>query len=322
MGKIGKISSIKKEYNSQIQTMQSSLASKQLTRIPGTGVFKFPYKELDGKYRTGLDEKAAYIGRILDPVEKELEIKRVIELRDSIQEALGDVDLSPKSKFWNHAKAQSNDDTAHIQPMKLYDGENFFDFSDVSKRLAFAWLRVHPTIASSFQAWERGEYPADTQFFVADDELENAVAFNKKKAINRAIGKFEGMTPEKQRKVARLLGLPVTENTLESEVYNLVDDLLKVSEVKSGKYAGQNPIELFLRYADMKENLLTVKDLVKQALTHSIYRSKGPGGKIYEGDAEIAKDEDDLVKQLMDDDNQDQLLTLEDRLKHKKLAAI
>jgi hypothetical protein len=29
-----------------------------------------------------------------------------------------------------------------------------------------------------------------------------------------------------------------------------------------------------------------------------------------------------LVKQLMDDDNQDQLLTLEDRLKHKKLAAI
>ena len=26
-----------------------------MSRIPGTGVFKYPYKELDGKYRTGLD---------------------------------------------------------------------------------------------------------------------------------------------------------------------------------------------------------------------------------------------------------------------------
>jgi hypothetical protein len=41
-----------------------------MTRVPGTGVFRYPYKELDGKYRTGLDPTAAYINRIQDPLRK------------------------------------------------------------------------------------------------------------------------------------------------------------------------------------------------------------------------------------------------------------
>jgi len=319
--KVGKISSILKEFNSQIQTMQSSLATKKLTRIPGTGVFKFPYKELDGTYRTGLDENAAYIRRIQDPVEKELEIKRILEVKERMKNAFGDIDLGPKSKFWNHKNSLSENDATHVQPVKLMDGDNVFDFKSPAQELNFAWLRVHPTIASSFEAWEKGEYPSETQFFVADEFRENEIAFSKKKAINTAVAKFTSMTPEKQRKVARAMGLPVSDNTLESEVYNLVDDLLKLSEVKNEKHAGQKPIDLFNRYADMKEQILTIKDLVEQAITHNIYRAK-PGGKVYEGDAEIARDKDDLVKFLADDDNQDALLELEDKIKRKKIAAI
>jgi hypothetical protein len=182
-------------------------------------------------------------------------------------------------------------------------------------------LRVHPTIASSYQAWERGEFPADTQFYVADEDIENAVMFKKKQLINKAIVKFDTMTPERKRKVARLLGLPVTDDTKEEAVYNLVDNVLKQTEFKNGKYQGLNPVEVFTRFADMKDNLLHIKDLVKQALTHSIYRAR-PNGKIYEGEFEVAKDEDDLIKLLADDDNQDLLLTLEGKLKTKKLAAV
>jgi len=36
----------------------------------------------------------------------------------------------------------------------------------------------------------------------------------------------------------------------------------------------------------------------------------------------IAKDEDDLIRFLADDDNQDELLILEGKLKTKKLAAV
>jgi hypothetical protein len=103
-------------------------------------------------------------------------------------------------------------------------------------------------------------------------------------------------------------------------VYNLVDNVLKETEFKSGKYQGMSTVEMFNRFADMKDNLLHVKDLVKQAIAHSIYRSK-PSGKIYEGEFEIAKDEDDLVKFLIDDDHQEELLMLENKLKTKKIAA-
>ena len=322
MGKLGKISTIKKEYNnSQLQTMQGGLALKGLTRIPGTGVFKYPYKELDGQYRTGLDPNAAYIRRIADPLEREMEVERVTALKAKLQAALGDIDLGPRSSFWNYGLSTSTDDVLHVQPVKLLDGDNYFDLSVPLQELAFSWLRVHPTIASSYQAWERGEFPADTQFYVADEEIENAVLFKKKQLINKAIVKFDGMTPDKKRKVARLLGLPVTDDTKEEAVYNLVDNVLKQTEFKNGKYQGLNPVEVFTRFADMKDNLLHIKDLVKQALTHSIYRAK-PNGKIYEGEFEVAKDEDDLIKMLADDDNQDMLLTLEGKLKTKKLAAV
>jgi hypothetical protein len=322
MATIGKISVIRKEYSSTgQQTMQANLAAKGMTRVPGTGVFKYPYKELDGKYRTGLDPNASYIKRIQDPLERELEVERVTKLLHKLQDILGDIDLGPRAPFWNYGLSKSPNDTSHVQPVKLMDGDNFFDLSNPYKELAFAWLRVNPTIASSYQAWERGEYPADTQFYIVDEDVETAIVFKKKQLINKAIGKFEAMTPEKKKKVARLLGLPVTEYTTEEAVYNQVDTVLKQADFKNGKYVGLSTIEVFNRFADMKENLLHIKDLVKQALTHSIYRVK-PSGRVYEGEAEIAEDEDALVKYLADDDHQDELFTLEGKLKTKKIAAV
>jgi hypothetical protein len=322
MAKLGKISTIKREFNSsQLQTMDSGLAQKGMTRIPGTGVFKYPYKELDGKYRTGLDPDAAYIRRIQDPLERELETERVANLKKKLEYELGDIDLGPRSQFWNYGLSTSTDDQSHVQSVKLLDGDNYFDLSVPFQEIAFSWLRVHPTIASSHQAWERGEYAADTQFYVVDDEIENAVIYKKKQLINKAIVMFDSMTPDKKKKVARLLGLPVTEETKEEVVYNQVDNVLKQTEFKNGKYSGLNPVEVFNRFANMKDDLLHIKDLVKQATAHSVYRIK-PNGKVYEGEYEVAKDEEDLIRFLADDDNQDELLILEGKLKTKKLAAI
>lgn len=322
MGKLGKVSTIKKQYNSsQLQTMDSNLANMGMTRIPGTGVFKYPYKELDGKYRTGLDPDAGYIKRISDPTERELEIERVTELRDRLQASLGDIDLGPRAKFWNYALSTGSNDSLHVQPVKLLDGDNYFDLTQPLQEIAFAWLRVHPTVASSYQAWERGEFPADTQFYIVNDDIENAIVYKKKQLINKAIIKFDSMSPEKKKKVARLLGLPVTDETKEEVVYNQVDSMLKQSEVKSGSFKGLNPVEVFNRFADMKENLLHIKDLIKQAIQHSIYRVK-PSGKIYEGEYEVAMDEEELLKYLVDEDHQEDLLVLEKKLKTKKLASV
>jgi hypothetical protein len=322
MGKLGKISTITRVYNNtQVQTLQSGLSKAGMTRIPGTGVFKYPYKELDGKYRTGLDPDAGYIKRIQDPTEKELEIERVTALKERLQTSLGDIDLGPRSKFWNYGLSTGMNDSLHVKAVKLLDGDNMYDLNIPIQEISFAWLRVHPTIASSYQAWERGEFPADTQFYVVNDEIESQLVYKKKQLINKAVIKFDSMSMEKKRKVARLLGLPVTSESKEEVVYNLVDNMLKQTEVKTGSFQGLNPIEVFNRFADMKENLLHIKDLVKQAIQHSIYRVK-PSGTIYEGEYEVAKEEEELIKFLANEDNQDELLTLEGKLKTKKLASV
>ena len=322
MGKLGKVSTIKREFNdSLIQTMQSELSKRGMTRVPGTGVFKYPYKELDGRYRTGLDPEAAYIRRIQDPTAKQLEIERVTKLREKLEAALGDVDLGPRSKFWNYGLSTGSEDYLHVQPVKLMDGDNLFDLDNPYQELTFAWLRVHPTIASSYEAWVRGDYPAETQFYVVDDEVENAIVYKKKQLINKAIIKFDAMSVDKKKKVARLLGLPVVDDSKEEFVYNLVDNVLKQSEFKDGQYQGLNPVEVFNRFAEMNDDLLHIKDLVKQALAHSIYRKK-PTGRIYMGELEVAVDEEELVRYLADEDHQDDLLMIEQRLKGKKLAAV
>lgn len=324
MGKVVKISPIKKSpQGASVQTMETGLLAKGYTRIPGTGVFKFPYKETSGKYRTGLDETAAYIQRIADDVERQAEIERIKRWRKEIADGLGlpESELMPSSKFWNYTLYKEGLDEMHATPVKLADQDNFFDLSNTRQLLAFAWLRVHPTIAASMQAYERGEYGPDCQWYVADDEIDNAVIFKKKQLINRAIGELNDMTPTKRKKVARLMGLPVGEDTKEEYVYNMIDTVLKESEIKSGAHKGTNSINLFNRFAHMQENLLEINDLVEQAITHSVYRMK-TGGKLYEGEMKVADSKADWVQFLADEDNQEDLIALRDKVKSKKLAAV
>ena len=321
MGKIVKISAIKKSIvGAQTQTMETSLLKEGLTRVPGTGEFKFPYKEASGRYRTGLDENAAYIKRIQDETERSLEVKRITTWRKQIAEALSisESDLLPTSKFWNYSLYRDGIDELHVTSIKLVDGENSFDLDNVRQLITFAWLRVHPTIASSFQAYERGEYGADCKWYVVDDERDNDILFKKKQLINKAVAELDNMTPTKRRKVARLMGLPVSEDTKDEIVYNQIDNIIKDTEVKSGYFKGTNPISLFNRFALMEEKLLDVSDLVEQAVTHSIYRLKNE--KLYEGELKIADNKSEWVQFLMDEDNQEDYLALLDKVKMKKLA--
>lgn len=324
MGKTVKISPIKKSNNgSTMQTMETNLAAKGMTRVPGTGVFKFPYKETSGKYRTGLDENAAYIKRIVDEAEREAEIEKVLAWKSLIADSFGmdEKDLNPTSKFWNYTLYEEGRDENHATPVKLLDTDNYYDLSVPRQLLAFAWLRVHPTIASSMQAYERGEYGPDVQFYVADDEIDTAVLYKKKQIINKAISELDSMTPTKMKRVARLMGLPIGDDSKEEVVYNLIDTVIKDTEVKTGQYKGSNPIQLFNRFAHMEENILEISDLVEQAVTHSVYRLK-QGGKIYEGEMKVAESKSEWITFLMDDDNQEDLIALKEKVKSKKIAAI
>jgi len=317
MGRIGKISVIPKDFSSAFPTMEKSLREKGMSRIPGTVKMIFPYRELNGKYRTGLDPDAKYLDRITDTKMRDIERNRIIELRKKLEYESG-LDLSPMSPYYNYTSKGSH---KKVEPVKLIDGDNIFNLDVPLQYITYCWLKAHPTIASSLQAYERGEYPHDTQYFINDEDVENEILYRKKKNSNDAIIKFDSWSLEKRRKVARLLGLPVTEDTREEVVYNMVDTFLKKQSADSGPFKGQDPIKVFSVYANLKDDVLYVKDVVEMAFTHHIYRLK-QGGKVYEGELELFKDKEELVEHLLDDAHQEDLLDLERKLKLKKIAEV
>lgn len=318
MGKIGKISSIKKEYNRNNGSLEASLAANGYSRFPGTGVRFVPAKEANGiDYKTGLNVNAPYMLQMkkTNPENYKLEYERISKLKQELEERAGGISLDPQSSYY---KDIFNDRVnVKAQIVRLKEGDNVYDLDDVFQAITYEWLRVHPLIASSYQAYERGQYPSNTQFYVNDENIEEELQYKKKTIINRAIGTLEKLSLEKRKKVARLLGLPVSDNSKEQFVYNLLDTFIKQSEIKSGDYKGGNPVDLFNKFAEMDDRIVAAKDLVDQAIKHSIYRIT-KGGRITEGGQEIAKTKEELVDFILDEKNQDDLLALQEKLKMKK----
>lgn len=318
MAKIAKISPIKKEFTSQMSTIDSSLARHGYVRAPGTGRLFLPYKERAGFYRTGLDVNAPYMKRLKTVSEEEYtsEVKRIKEDKERLEDAMK-VKLDPNSPFYDFSSSTD----PKVYPVKLSNDDKVFDTTDNMEEITWNWIKVYPTIAPSLQAYMRGDAPSECQYYVVDAEAETKILYSKKKEINQAIGLFEKMEPSKKKRVARLMGLPVGEDTPEEEVYNIMDSALKEVEFKSGKFKGMSTVRLFNEIAALSEERLKVKDLVEQALLRNIYREKG-SGRIFEGETEVFKSKEEMVSYFLEDDHQEDLLIMEKKLKAKKLAEI
>lgn len=320
MGKIGKISSIKKSYPSGFRSFEASLSEKGYDRFPGTYSMFLPFKELSGKYRTGLDPDAGYLQKLSEE-ERAIAIKDIKDTKKRLEESTG-LDLGPRSKYYNYAsRGENGEQVARISNVKLYQGDSIFNLDDPQQEITFRWLSAHPQIASSYKAYEKGLYPSQTQFYVNNEDIEQEQTYNKKIVMNKAIAELEDLSPDKKRKIARLLGLPITNNTKESTVYNLLDSWIKQGDIKIGDYKGQNPITLFNKFASMESKLLQIKDLVEQAISNSIYRV-GKGQRIYEGGQEVFKTKEELIEFLYSDKNQEDFLALEDKLTQKKSTLV
>lgn len=314
MAAIGKISMIKKEADPRIISLTNSLRSHGLQRFPGTYRTIFPYKENNDTYRTGLDENAAYIDRISDTNLREAEKSRVKKMRERLEKELK-ISLAPDSDYYRF----NSKSTIKVEPFMLGGKDMVFDLSDPFQAITFAWLRVHPVIAPSMEAYLRGDVSSDTQYFVNDDEAEAKINYDKRKTINTAIGKLDAMSIEKRKKIARLMDLPYSDDTKEEVVYNGLDNLIRLNEMPSGAYKGKLPVRIFTELADLNSELLDVKDLVEQAFKNNIYRLNK--GKVYEGELLYAPSQEDLIDSLLDPANQKDRLALEQKLKINKLKA-
>jgi hypothetical protein len=327
MARIGKISPIKRKYNTYggtVRGLGSALADQGMTMLPGTFNTIVPYMESNGEYRTGLNPDALYI-RFMSPEEQEQEKKKVAALRDEL-EKLTNLDLSPRSKFYTDMWS-SDPDASHAEAVKLFDGSNTYNLDEPKSAITFAWLRVHPEIAPSFTAWETGKSTpkggrcsniADCKFFVDDEEHEASVAYNKKTLVNKAVNLLESMSHVRRLKVAKLLGLPVAYNANEDVVYNELDTYIKASEIDGKKTEN---LRNFNSIAKMEDDNIEVRYRVKEALDFNVYR-KAKLGKIQEGETPIAESEEELVDFLSNVKNQDSYRALIKKIDNAKSVAI
>lgn len=322
----GKIAPISKEYSNSFNSIDQQLAKNGYPRFPGTSEMLLPYKETSGRYRTGLDEDAPYLDR-LSKEDKEAEILRIREAKTRLEKALNIPGiLSPTSPFYNisataaRLEKEFGNPNLKVNPVKLGTTDEIFNMGegDIMKEITWNWVKVHPRVAPSLDAYRRGDVPADIKYYVVDDEAETREVYSKKREVNQAIVAFENLTPTKKKQIARLMGLPVTESTKEENVYNLIDSQLKESEFRDGINKGYSPVKLFKEFIAMTDDRLKVKDLVEQAITHNVYRL-AQGGKITEGGVSIAISKEELVTKLLDEKNQIDLIALEKKLQNKKI---
>ena len=317
MGNIAKICSIKKASPANDKTTANSLAQKGYNRQPGTVVRRVPYKEADGRYRTGLDENATYIDR-MPKEEQKIERDRVKALREKLEAATG-LKLGPRNEYYSGIFGEKYGTKAVAEVVKLQDGENSFNLDDPFQAITFAWISVHPMIAKSYEHYRSGKTDADVQFYVSDPEVETNMQFNENIAIDKAIAALVDMTPEKRKTVARLLSLPVSDNDNEKTVYNLLTQFIKSGEIKSGENKGFRSVALFNNIVDLKDSTMQIKDLIKQAINLGVYRKKA--GVVYEGELSIADDEEMLLRRLASSKGQEEYLALEKKINEKKLIA-
>jgi len=327
MARTAKISPLRKEYSNTFNTIDQQLAKNGYYRAPGTAITVLPHKEASGKYRTGLDKDAPYLNNLSEE-DREAEVKRIIADKERLEAALGMAGtgiLDPTSPFYNFAASSETlkkrfGSDIKVSPVRLGTDDMLFELNgdDVMKEITWNWLSVSPRIAPSLDAYKQGKVSSDVQYYIADDEAENKDKYRKNKAINEAIVAFDALTPSKRKQIARLMGLPVTEDTKEEVVYNQMDTQLKLGEFKEGPNKGGSPIRLFNELLKTTDERLKVKDLIEQALTHSVYRI-GVGQKIMEGEVVASPSKEDMVEHLLKVENQMELIALEKKLNNKKI---
>lgn len=313
-----KINPIEKTYPANFRTFESSLAANGLNRWPGTNVPFIPKREADGRYRTGVDKEALYIKK-LPMEEQQAEYKVIDELLSELRKVFGnEIDFAnPRSPVWN----AYGDKEIKASPVKFGIGSVILNPAiDPQDLINYCWLRVHPDIAKSLESSARNECPG-CRYYVENSESEARVLYARKKEINKAIAAFESLTPTKQKQVARLLGLPITDESGEEEIYNMIDTLLKKPEFDGGEFKNLNPVKKFTEMVRLSDDRLYVKDLIEQAFRHNIYRKDG-NGKVLEGGNIISISKEELADYLVDDTHQKELMALEKSIQYKKIAAL
>ena len=313
MAQIAKILPIPRTVNPSIKSTANSLLAKGFSRQAGSSFKIMPVKLPDGRYLTGLDENAPYVLKMSEQ-DRLIEQPLILEKRIRLEKATG-LDLGPRSVYYSEMLKRDPRDSGVEKMLDLHESGNTFNFEDPFQEIKFTWAALHPSVASSLEAYNR-DGNQRIKFYVQNPEEEAGIIYKEKQKINKSVILLESFSIEKRKMIARLIALPIGEDDKEQVVYNLLDSFIKSGTVKEGEYKGYSTVDLFNRIAGMKDKQMVVKDAIRKAIDYNIYHKKY--GKIWEGEVPIAEDEDSLVLELASSKGQESYMALDAKLQQRK----
>lgn len=310
MGNLGKITSVKRIVDGQLKSLAKCLSEEYgRNRQHGTFQIMSPKKLIGGKYLTGFDEDADYIKK-MSPEEAEQEKAYIRRLRERAESMLANVKLDNDSPFYlDMTKKYGSDDVCPF--VKLQEGDNIFNLDDPYDIVKYAYLRVHNKVAPSGEALFSGDY-ANCEWYVNDSDVETEKAYRRKSKIVKANKIFEELSESKRLIIARQCGLPVSDTSSPKEVYNVLSDYIDASKVAKT----QGNVDTFMKYAEMKDQHLQVRNILDLAIAYNVYRKTKMG--IFNGEVSIGRTKEEAIQYLSDPLNQRDLLAAEEAIKMKK----
>jgi hypothetical protein len=292
----------RKDPGTNLRTLEGSLYQNGYNFIPGTARKFYPRVDSRGVIRTGLDENSQKLKSILDLKAREQEIERVRQLKD-YYEALLDESLDPTSTFYDEIKENG---------IGLEDGDNIFNLDNPRDAVNFYWLMETEMVAENLDAIESGSVDTSmVKFYVFDGTVESKVTFDRKKKINSAIAALDKMSNSKRKKIQKLIGLGLSADASEEEIYIALDEYLRIPTSS----LGMDPIENFQRITAYSDDLLDVKALVKDLVDSNVVRVKG--SIVYEGETVWGKSVEEFELFLTDPKNTVEYEAFKEKLKNK-----
>lgn len=290
-------------------SLEGSLYRNGLQSIPSAMKKFYPRVDARNQIRTGLDEKALKIQAIQNKKDRAAEEDRIKQLRLMYEAQLGE-DLTPASPFWDTIKGNS-DDPSQTGGYSLEDRDNIFDLNVPIQAVNYYWIMETGQIAKNVDDIESGKVDSSVIFYVHDDATESSAKFERKKKINNSRAILEKMSEVTRKKVAKIIGLPISETASAQKIYNLLDEYLDTPRHQ----LNQDPVEVFIRVAEMGNELLNIKALVIDLLRHNIVRQKGT--LIREGETTWAKNVEEFEYFLADPKNSEALQGFMEKLESK-----
>lgn len=292
---------------SNSRSLEGSLYREGINFIPGTSRKFYPRVDSRGVIRTGLDENAMKLRAIEDLDIREQEMNRIKTLK-TYYESILDESLDPTSTFYDEIKENG---------FTLEDTDNVFNLENPRDAVNFFWLMETDMIAHSMDDIESGKSDGSiVRFYVHDGEVESKSAFERKKRINSAIAALDKMTSSKRKKVQKLLGLGLPADSSEEEVYNALDEYLRIPSTALEK----DPIAAFTKIMAYSDEILVIKSLVRELIDYNVVRIKG--SIVYEGEHVWSKSIEEFELLLADPKNSDVFDSFKDKIKNKMKLSV